>query len=366
MGKRELFIILGFVVVGVLAYQLTAPAATSDEGFSFSKIWQAMRREVRGNPARAEYTHTGSFEAPATLTEVRFADVSRLRVIGEARQDVGYELKVESNGPDDQHALEYAKRSVLKTDDMGGALTLRVEYPPEARQTSELVVKVPLRMNVRVQGGSRLEATNVASIRLEGVTSTVKIASIAGAVTGSHRGGSLDVSGAGAVRLTLSGSQAKFQEVRQALTLDMRNTECEIEEPKGTVEIEEINSRITIADPAGPVRVGGERGRVVVNAPQAEIRVDVRRAEVEVSLKASVPLTLVTTDEELRLVLDGPPAIEIDAVASNGSISTPGLDDLKPETTDRETRLTHSFGKNATVRASLRNLRGEIVIRMAK
>jgi hypothetical protein len=365
MGKRELLIILGFVVVGVVAYQLTAPAATSSEGFSFSKIWNAMKREVHGNPSRAEYTHTGSFEAPPTLTEVRFSDVSRLRVIGEARTDVGYELKVESSGPDDAQAVEYAKRTVLKKDDMGTALTFRVEYPPEARQTSELTVKVPLRMTVRIQGGSRVEATNLASVRLEGVSSTAKISSIAGALTGTHRGGDLEVVGVGAVRLSLSGSQAKFEEVRQALTLDMRNSECEINQPKGSVEIEEINSRVTITEPAGTVRAGGERGRILVTAPEAETRVDVRRAEVEVLLKAAVPMTLVTTDEELRLVLDGPPSIEIDAVASNGSIATPGLD-LKPDTAERETRLTHAFGKDATVRASLRNLRGEIVIRMVK
>ena len=51
MGKRELFIILGFVAVGIVAYQLTAPASTS-EGFSFSKVWEAMRREVHGNPSQ--------------------------------------------------------------------------------------------------------------------------------------------------------------------------------------------------------------------------------------------------------------------------------------------------------------------------
>ena len=365
MGKRELFIILGFVVVGVVAYQLTAPASTS-EGFSFSRMWEAMRREVHGNPSRAETTLTGTVAVTESLSEVRFDNISRLHVLGETRKDVSYELKVESNGPDEATALSYAKAAQLLTDDMGSAVSFRVRLPQEGRQTTELTVKVPLGLNVRVQGGSRLDVSNVASVRLDGVSSTVKIHSIAGPVTGTHRGGELEVIGVGSVRLTLQGSHATFHEITQPIALDLRaGTECEIHQPKGAVEIEESNSEVKIVQPEGTVRVGGERGQIFVEAPGNETRVDVRRAEVEVLLRKAVPVTLVTTDEELRLLLDGPPAIKLDAVAPNGQISTPELD-VKVETSDREARLTHTFGDHATARVSLRNLRGEIVIRMTK
>ena len=132
MGKRELFIILGFVVVGVLAYQLTAPASTSSEGFSFSKIWEAMRREVHGNPARATTTIAGSLPATPGLTEVRFESISRLQVLGETRGDISYELKVESNGPDEATAQSYAKRARLKTDDMGARSSSGSSFPTRA------------------------------------------------------------------------------------------------------------------------------------------------------------------------------------------------------------------------------------------
>ncbi len=194
----------------------------------------------------------------------------------------------------------------------------------------------------------------------------MKIHSIAGPVTGTHRGGELEVIGVGSVRLTLQGSHAAFHEITQPIALDLRaGTECEITRPKGAVEIEESNSEVKIVEPEGTVRIGGERGRILVEAPGNETRVDVRRAEVEVLLRKAVPVTLVTTDEELRLLLEGPPAIKLDAVAPNGQISTPELD-VNVETSDREARLAHTFGDNATARVSLRNLRGEIVIRMAK
>jgi hypothetical protein len=204
----------------------------------------------------------------------------------------------------------------------------------------------------------------VASVRLDGVSGTVKISSVDGPVSGIHRGGEMEVIEVGPVRLTLQGTHAKFLEIDQPLTLDLRNAECEIKEPKGTVEIEQMNSEVTILQPEGTVRVGGERGRIEIEGPQAETRVDVRRAEVEVLLREAVPLTLVTTDEELRLLLEGPPSIRLDAVAPNGEISTPGLD-VKPEMSDREARLTHTFGDGDS-RVSLRNLRGQIVIRMSK
>jgi hypothetical protein len=348
----------------VVAYQLTAPASTSSEGFSFSKIWEAMRREVHGNPARASTTIAGSLAATPSLSEVRFESVSRLQVLGETRADISYELKVESNGPDEATALSYAKRARLKTDDMGGSIVFRIELPSEGRQTTELTVKVPSRLAVRVQGGSRLEVSNVGSVRLDGVSSSVKISSVAGQVTGIHRGGEMEVVGAGPVRLTLQGTHAKFLEMVHPIALDLRNAECEIDQPKGTVEIEVMNSEVKILQPAGTVRVGGERGRIEIEAPKNETRVDVRRAEVEVLLREAVPLTLVTTDDDLRLLLEGPPAIQLDAVAPNGEISTPGLD-VKPETSEREARLSHTFGDGGP-RVSLRNLRGQIVIRMAK
>ncbi len=272
---------------------------------------------------------------------------------------------MESNGPDDATALAYAKRAALKTDDMGPALAFRVTLPREGRQTTELTVKIPLRLDLRVQGGARLEVSNVASVRLEGVSSDVKITSVAGPVTGTHRGGDLEVGGVGAVRLTLQGSHATFHDITQTIALDLRNAECELTQPKGTVEIEETNSRVTIVQPAGPVRIGGERGRIRIESPASETRVDVRRAEVEVVLRDAIPLTVVTTDEELRLQLEGTPAIRLDAVAPSGEITTPEFD-LKTETVDGEVRLTHAFGENASARVSLRNLRGEIVISKTK
>ena len=48
MGKRELLLISGFVVIGLLVYQLTMPA-TADTGGGFSAWWAKVRSHVSQN-----------------------------------------------------------------------------------------------------------------------------------------------------------------------------------------------------------------------------------------------------------------------------------------------------------------------------
>ena len=89
-----------------------------------------------------------------------------------------------------------------------------------------------------------------------------------------------------------------------------------------------------------------------------------RSTEVEVTLTRSVPLSLLTTEDTLRLLLDGPPALALEAIASEGQIQAADFQ-LQSESGDRETRLSHVFGAGGP-RVTLRNSRGDIVIRKAK
>ena len=59
MGKRELLLICGFAVVGVLVYYATAPeAAPGQGGFSIGRLIEEVKREVRGNRSSAEVSTT--------------------------------------------------------------------------------------------------------------------------------------------------------------------------------------------------------------------------------------------------------------------------------------------------------------------
>src|SRR5262245_23211458 len=112
MGKRELLIIIAFVAIGALAYQVTAPAPKEGEGrFSFAKIFSNIRNEMRSNAASATITRNGVVALRPGVTELRLASSRALpiTITGEARTDIGYELIVQSNGPDEATARAWAE-----------------------------------------------------------------------------------------------------------------------------------------------------------------------------------------------------------------------------------------------------------------
>ena len=365
MGKRELFIAIAFVLVGTVAYQLAAPPPKDGEqGFSLSRLFSNMRRGIRGNPSRASVKQEGTLPVGAAITEVRLTPGRSLTiaVTGENREDIGYELLIESSGPDDATAKTYAGRTKLLTDDLGSALALRFFFPQEGQQSGSLTLRVPARLNVRVDGGVRGRIGGVHAVHLGNAVGEITLDGIAGAVSGSHRAGDLDLNNVGSATLTLQNSRAKIRGVKQGVTLNMRGGECEISTSAGPIDLTAMNAETTITAHDGPVQVGGEGGTVRIRAPSRETKVDMRRAEVEIQMTGAAPVTALTTDETLQVQLDGGAPIEVDASATDGGHVQAGDFNLQAETAERGARLTHAFGDKTVARVILRNVRGDIVI----
>jgi hypothetical protein len=98
------------------------------------------------------------------------------------------------------------------------------------------------------------------------------------------------------------------------------------------------------------------------------VKIDVLRAEVMVTAQAAVPMALITSQEALKLVLDGAPAVAIDAITTAGGAIHADDFGLTPEksASSDEVHLAHAFGSGALPRISLRNTRGDIVIAARK
>lgn len=365
MGKRELLIVLAFLVVGLVAYQLTAPPPKEGErGFSLTRMFSNLRREIRSESVRVTYTHEGRLAVSAAVAEVRLTPGRSVSMVitGEDRADIAYEMPVESTGPDEATATGSAKRTALQTDDLGSAMAVRISFPPEARQTASLTLRVPSRLTVRVESGARARITGVRAVHLANVPGEITLVEIAGAVSGTHRQGDLVVSGVGSVNLTLQSSRAKFRGIQHGLTLNTRGGECEISTSAGPIDITAMNGETTITAHDGPIQIGGEGGTVRVRAPSRDTKVDMRRAEVELQIAGAAGVTALTTDEPLRVLLDDSPPIEIDASASEGGHVQAADFNLQPTQEDRASRLTHVFGDKKLARVVLRNVRGDIVI----
>jgi len=364
MGKRELLIIVIFVAIGAVAYELTAPPAKEGQGLSLTRFLRSARREMQGSQPIVSHTSTGTIPLSSTITELRVSSMSRgVQIVGESRTDIAYELRVESSGPDQETALEYAKKTKIKLDDLGSSLSIGITAPREGAQYPGLTLRVPSRLAVLIvgpgAGGAR--AQNLAALKLDRVTGITTAEDIAGEVTGVLTGNELTVAGAGAINLTLTQSRARFSRIARGLTLNTRGGRCEVSESKGPLTIEETNTEVLVNNHAGSVRVAGSGGRITIEGPRAPARVDVRSAPISIVLRDPVPVEVFGNGERVRLLFDAPPAVTVDAVAS-GRVDAADFG-LTPEVvSDQEQRLTHAFGKANAPRVTLRNSRGDIVI----
>jgi hypothetical protein len=365
MGKRELLIAVAFVLVGIVAYQLAAPPPKDGErGFSLSRLFSNMRREIRGNPSRATAKHQGTLPVTAAVTEVRLTPGRSftIAVTGEAREDVGYEWQINSNGPDEPTAKAWAEKARLITDDLGSAIALRFFLPEEGQQSGTLTLRVPARLTVRVDGGVRGRISGVRAAHLGNAVGELTLEAITAAVSGSHRAGELELNNVGSANLMLQSSRAKLRGLKDGATLNLRGGECEISSSAGPIDLTAMNAETTITAHDGPVQVGGEGGNVRIRAPGRDVKVDMRRTEVDIQLDGAAAVTALTTDEPLRVQLNADAPIEIDASASDGGQVQAGDFNLQAEKADRTSRLTHAFGDKKSARVILRNVRGDIVI----
>lgn len=368
MGKRELIIAAAFVVVAVVAYQLTAPAPKPGERrFSFTELFSGIHRGMKGNAAEASVAKSGTIAVGAAVTELRL-DVIRavpLTIVGEKRTDIGYEASIRSTGPDEATARAYAERSEITSDDLNTVQKIQLKFPEEAQQTGQLTLRVPARLLVRIEGSGRLAVSDVRAVDLRSVTGDVTMTGVQERLTGTHRSGELAVSRGGAIEMTLSASRARLTEIDGPITLTARSGECVIAKSKGSIEATLQGAEFTVTDQAGPMRVTGEQGTLRVVGPGKDLVIDVRRMEVDVTLSTPVPATILTTGETLKLSLVGSPGLALEAVAADrGAIRATDLG-TQPTQENGETRLVTTVGGGGP-RVILRNTAGDIVIAQRK
>ena len=365
MGKRELLIIGAFIIVGVCAYSLTAPPPKPGErSFSISQILGNIKREISAHSASAKLTKTGTIPLPAAITELRVSTERSVSVtiVGEARNDIGYEMPVESSGPDEATARGWAEKVKLTTDDLGTALGVGTYFPREGTQRATLTLKVPARLNVRIENSGRINASKVAALELRNLSGETVISGITGGVTGSHRSGELTITGAGLINLSLVGSRARIQDVAEGVTVTARSGECWIEGASGPVVATITNAEFTIAASKHPVKVGGDGGRVKITAAK-KLSIDARRMVVEVETAESGvdEVTIITSEEPLRLAIRGDEGLKLDAVATNGANIRAADIGVQPTVDGTTSRLEAAIGQGGA-RIVLRNSRGDIVI----
>src|SRR5579871_1783304 len=286
MGKREVLIVVAFIAIGVIAYQFTAKPARPGQGFSLSRLITNARRQAQENAANGVTVVRGTIAIGPAKSEIGISGIAQtIQVIGESRADVEYEMTVESNGPDEATAKDWAGRSTIKADDLGMTLAIKPVFPPEGRQTARLKVHVPSRLRVRIDASHGIRVSNVAGLRIDGLIGDANVESIAGPVSGSQHNGNFTITGAAGGTLSLVSSNATFERISDRLTLTTRSSHCRITDSSAAIDLDETNTDVSITNPTGMIHVSGTGGGVTIANPTAETNVEVRRAEVELTVK---------------------------------------------------------------------------------
>ncbi len=330
MGKRELLLIAGFVLAAAIVYQAAAPPpAPGERSFSWSQVVDHFRRGLRANRASVEITNTTRHPVDAAATELRLKSRNgALTIIGEDRPDIEAELLVRSNGEDAGEARRLAEATHFEIERTGPGLTARIAYPdPGTQRTLRLTLKVPARLRVILEeSGSPLTVSGVAALDLPASRGEVRIRDVAGAVTGTHRGGNLTIADSGPLHLEINGADVRLQRVSGDVALRIRGAELRAGEIDGAVEIDAQGCDVTLdrlRKTRGPVRVTAVAGSLTVGGLRTEGSFDARNTDVRVEAGAAAPLTIRSEGGGSIEVTPAAGGYELDAATSGGDLALP-------------------------------------------
>jgi hypothetical protein len=366
MGKRELLLIIAFIIGGAIVYQATAPPpAPGERSFSPGRLIDDFRRHLRGNRASAETTTVSHHAVGPAVAELKVGRAAEVTIIGEDRADIEAELHVRSNGSDEAEAQRLAKETVLKVETAGSRLAASISYPDAGTQRAlRLTLKVPARLVVTLEGGSPLNVSGVAGVELSSSRGEARLRNITGKVSGTHHGGELFVTNVGSVKLTSMGTEVQLERISGETTLNIRGGELRASELAGPIEIDAEGAQITldkIQKATGVVRIHAASRSVTVRGLSTEARIDVRNAEVEVEADRAAPLAIYSEGGGSVDVTPATGGYELDAVSTNGELTLPS-DTLQTATNGEEHRAAgavHGGGAMITIRSA----RADITVR---
>lgn len=343
MGKRELLLVLAFVIIGAVVYQATAPpSGPDDRGLSISGLLDRMRREIGANRASAETTTSTTIPADPTIAEVRIIDyLSEIRVTGEDRRDIDASLQVHSRAYDEAEAGRTAAATVLETDRAADSVVLKVDYPREGRQRAALTLKVPAGLRVRIESRpDTLEIANVAGVELTNSGGRTTLRDVSGRVSASVRGGAATMTGVGSLKLTARSSEVTVAGVRGEASMSLEaGGRLNASRVAGAVDVDARNAEIEIHEmesSGGPIRINAVNGRVRVGGIRSDARVDGRNCEIEVAMAAPAPAAIYSVGGNVALT-PPPRGYHLDAVVTEGRIV--------PEALIAEMGLQHSIDR---------------------
>ena len=365
MGKRELLLISGFAVIGLLIYQLTMPA-TADTGGGFSAWWAKIRSHVAQNWVEQHYERKEEVKVPAAIRTVAVQlDRASVTILGEARDTLAVDLSGIVYGGDEEMAKALAKEITVGVTTDGPLMKLAMSLPKRdelsRRPRVQLTLRVPARLGIELRlGGGEVDVTNVASLQVVKASGRIRIASIAGAVTGELGPGEVEIDHAGSVAIETRNSQVRIADVAGSFEVEARRGDFRARGIGGAAHLEGRDVEAELEDLAGPLRLTGSGGEVRVRDVRGPITAETERTTLKLTPGTAVAISATTEHDAIELTLPAA-GILLDAQATGGDIRTPeGLIAIQ-RTGDDATASGPLRGGGP--RVMLRTSRGDITVR---
>jgi hypothetical protein len=365
MGKRELLLISGFAVIGLLVYQLTMPA-TADTGGGFSAWWARLRSHVQQQWVEKRYERKEEVPVPATAKTLAIElDRASVTIVGEARADLAVEVSGVVFGSDEQlaAAMEQQIAVGVTTDGpiMKIALTLPKRDNAERRPRVQLTLKVPARLGVELRlGGGELDVSNVASVHIAKASGRLRFASIAGAVSGELGPGEIDIDHAGSIAIETRNSQVRIVNVAGSFEAEARRGDFRARGIGGAAHLEGRDVEAELEDLAGSLRLTGSGGEVRVRGVKGPITAETERTTLKFTPGMAVQITATTEHDAIELTLP-PEGVTLDAATTDGDIRLP--DGLLTVQRDGDNAKASGAVRGGGPRMVLRASRGDITVR---
>ncbi len=354
MGKRELLLLVVFVVLGIGVYQVSAPAAPADApGFSLSRIVQMAKSHLGGPSVRRSVTRTATL---APTTEVTTLDLGEVRgpvfVEGSDRQDIQVRVEATFGGIDEADLTRQEKAFLVQVANAGPVATARVVLPEGGRRPRyEVHIVLPRTLKVQLagRGGGSAEVRGVAGLHLDEYRGELTTEALTGPVTGEMRDGRAEF-GRGAT-LALRTERGRLRaDAPASVTLESDEGTIELVDPAGPITLTQEQCRIDVRGTGGPVKVTGEGGTITLRQVTHPLTIEAKRLTVNAELEAPVATTITIEDDEVDVTLPRTGGVQLVASVTDGELRLPeGLDATTVDRTQKYTGPVAGGGPQVTI-----------------
>ncbi len=367
MGKRELILVVAFLVLGGLVYQLTAPrGAEPTSGRSWADALRSLRGEVFGSRARLTVERNIRASVDTGVTTLDLGELSgQIAVVGEDRDDIEATVRVSLLGENEAEISTAAARLVVTSQVTGDTLRLALSHPDawrlgRGRISGEVTMRAPARLRVKLAGRGTVNVTRMAGAAIELTRGSATLTTLSGPVSGELRDASLDVNGAAGVDVETRRVSVRLSDVAGPVTIEAVDGGVRAAHLPGPVTLDVRRVMVDLDGIIGPVKITAVDGQTELRGLSGPLTVDAERMSLLAAMAGAAEVTAEVSEAPFEFTL--PPAgVALDVEAIDGAIDAPTA--LGAVEKDGTTQRLKATVKGGGVPVRLRGTRTTVVVR---